>query len=298
MLLLLPLLILCLSSPSGAQEEGRVQKDAAQVNFTHHSHVDEAQDKSFKITNFIRNDSDRPLSVKWDRAGILCTGDLQLPPRQTDYGTSGGVTYRPILLDNSEIKYGLGLQYLANARVYIDSQNRNTSEARTSAYERKDKDGKTQFRVEVTSAAVEGSATITIRVTGSLSLVASPDVLRRVERSGSIHAEEGWKVDTPYSLQTAGLKEKANIDVAQEWLGRQEELLPEPLRPPGGGGGGAVSADVPHYLVLHKKGHGTGVVRLTLNGSAFSPRRLSLVGFIPDRQGVIGVSADVFLPEW
>jgi len=224
---LLTCLLFILNIVPGVQEEGHVQKTSAGVNFTHHSQVEQASDNSYKITNFIRNDSDRPLSVKWELAGILCTGDLQLPPGQMDYGASGGLTYRPLLVDNSEIKYGLSLQYLANARIYVDAQSKKASEKRTSLYERRNKDGGSLFRVEVISTSNDKGASIIIRVQGGLSLIAASEIKDKIEKTGSILTYEKWKIAGIISFDEIGLKEEQTLELAAEWLDRPLDMWPD-----------------------------------------------------------------------
>jgi hypothetical protein len=265
-------------------QESIVKKPAAQVDFTHHSHFTKLQDGKFSVTNFIRNNSSgRPLSIKWDDAGVLCTGSLQLPPGESDYGTVGGVIDKPALKTKSDIAYGVSLQYLAHASIYVDPNSQSAKvNTRTSVYERHDADGKMRFRIEVTSSLEEKAAVTTIRVSGGLSLIFQSQLLGEKPK-----ISEGWSLARVLSLTEAGIPDERLIgafirsnrvpmwDISPDIIGATEDA----------------------YSVLRSSITSANEVTFRSGGDEMTLTRVSLAGFYPEMPGVLGMTADVYLPS-
>jgi len=265
-------------------QEARVTKPAAKVDFTHHSECVELKNTKFSVTNFIRNNStDSPLSIKWDDAGILCTGTLQLGPGQSDYGSTGGVMDTPSLKTKSEISYGLALQYSANSSIYVDP---NVQEAKsntyTSRYERRDKNGRLLFRIEVTSTR-EGieTATTTIKVTGGLSLVFQQQLIGKDAK-----ISEGWSFTTARSFEALGLSEDVGSE-ASSWVSKQRVPFWDRT----------VVSDPFFYGVLRSETSSINEVTFRPSGTPVYLTKVFIAGFFPNKLGVVGMSAYVYLPK-
>jgi len=261
-------------------QEDHIQKSAAGADFKYESRVGETADKKYKLESSIKNNGTLPLSVKWKEAGIACTGFLQLPPGQTDSGTSLGIVEVPALI-NSTIEYGNSLQYSAPARMYIDPQpkEKDKSKSTSAEYKRFDANGSLVFSVGVVSTLDEasGNSVLTFTVTGNLSLAISGGV-----GAAASYTKGGdrWSV-APENSVPFGYRPETS-DNAKAWL-------KEPI-----------GADWPkgesRFLIFNNRETTKNQLKITLTGAAWNAQPVGLIGFVPGKDGFVGLTANIFLP--
>jgi hypothetical protein len=282
-MLMTSLVALLLTAASLQNQESRITKPAAKVDFTHHSDSARLATSRYKVTNFIRNNhSDSRLSVRWEDAGIFCTGTLQLDPGDTDYGTRGGVIDTPALKTNSEIAYGLALQYSALASIYVDP---NMQEPKTntysSLYERRDDSGKVRFSITVDSSLEGvGTAKTSIRVTGGLSLVFQEQLVGK-----DPIVSQGWTFSTTRSLDALGLSRDVG-SWGSSWVSTTRVPFWD---------GRVAGTNV--YGVLKSRTDSVTEVTFRTHSTSVHLTKVFIAGFYPDKPGVVGMFAYVYLPK-
>jgi hypothetical protein len=271
-------------------KERRVQKSAVGVDFTYHSHVDKASDNKFALNHFIKNNSSTPLSVEWKDAGIECVGTGQLPAGYKDTGISGVITESPALI-NSDILYGVKLNYHAPAQVYIDPQKTNAqanfldqsnNQIVETTYERKNQQDEVVFSLKVISTLDKEnqSAQLTFRIYGGLSLALVTDAPRE---SGS-EILRGFR--EPLGESGFGFADKSLNSSLKKWFDIKER------------------ANVTRFLILKNDTNdevewsGT-FSRDTGSESAlvFALRKIRLVAYKANEDGFIGLTALVYIPS-
>ena len=263
--------------------EGNVTKDVPKVDFTWHSQV-EPYDERFKITNFIRNNSDGPLSVSWEDAGISCIGVRNLKPGDTDYGTSGEIVYKPYWKGNSLVKYDATLSSTANVSVYIDEGKLwGKRQSRITEYERQDKNGIPLFKIQTTSVldTDQRSTEITLRVVGGLNLLLPPLLGKEVKKLSKETLGKGWKLSPNTNNFEFGIDTNKFI---ADWFIDSEPFSPNTSKNSG-------------YLVLSNQMSSSNGLSLTLTGAKWDLSKVRMIAFNPSEDGAIGFAADLYLPK-
>jgi hypothetical protein len=257
--------------------ERAVVHAASGVAFTHRSRVEPLPPSEFRVVNEIRNDSrTNPLSVRWDWGRIACTGFLQLPPGATDSGGSERIVATPIEY-RSEIRFGVDLKQTARAQVYVDRDELdNLLPPKTSGYLRRNADGTVAFRVEIYSGIYDRRHTkLQLRVDGGLSLALPKELGGFVQQSPDSRAANGWKITEAGSLAQLEIRDASSRQFAGEWLGSGQER---------------------GLVVLEYLGKGPKELTAARNADSWKLHKVNIIGFNAERTGVIGFTADVYLP--
>jgi hypothetical protein len=255
-------------------KERRVQNQRVGVDFTCHSQVDKTSDHKFTLNHFIKNNSSSPLSVEWEEAGIICIGVSQLPPGNTDSGSSGRVIESPALVE-SDIRYGVKLNYRTPAQVYIDPQKSTSSGPRQvieTTYERRNEENDLVFSIQVLSKlnSEDQSAQLTFRIYGGLSLALAADG-RREGNGGFLR---GFARPGEF-----GFGDKSVDDAMKRWFrfggGANFLVLKNP------------TSDPVEFTTTFEPGTFEGVLAL---------KEIHLVAFEPKQKGFVGLVARVYVP--
>jgi hypothetical protein len=255
-------------------KERRVHKPAVGVDFTCHSHVDKTSDHKFTLNHFIKNNSSSPLSVEWKEAGIICVGMSQLPPGYTDSGSSGRVIDSPALVETN-IRYGVKLNYRAPAQVYIDPQPTASSGRRQvieTTYERRNEKNELVFSIQVVSElnSEDQSAQLTFRIYGGLSLALAADG-RRESNDGFL---QGFMQPGEF-----GFGDKSVDTAMRRWFkfsgGANFLVLKN------------TTSDPIEFTTTFEHGTFEGVLAL---------KEIHLVAFEPNQKGFVGLAARAYVP--
>lgn len=254
----------------------RVQ-GSAQADFIYASQVNTTSDGKMEIENSITNNAAGLLAVQWDDAGIICNGFAQLAPKEVQ--SKKGMAQDPYLYDHSEIRYGNGMQYFANARCYRDGQARPRDRTQTQVT-RRDPGGNEKYKIEVKSEVSQDrrSATMSFIVKGNLSLVLPSRVateLKTIAKGGA------WEIIKTPSLDVFDIQE-GDRQTIQMWL----DKTPVPKR----------DRAAPSFLVLYNKNGDSGEVTLPLAGANWGLEQINVIAYVPGTPGVLGFTADVYLP--
>jgi hypothetical protein len=255
----------------------RVQGSAG-ADFTYASRVGTTSDNKLEIENSITNNSTQPLAIRWDDAGIVCNGFFQLDPK--DVQSNKSMAQEPYIYDHSEIKYGNGMQYSANARCYKDGQARPKDKTQTSIT-RRDAEGNERYKIEVSSEVSQDrrSANLNFRIKGKLSLIVSSRVgaaLKTITKGGN------WEVIKTRSLDGFNIQEEDRKTI-QAWL----DKTPVPKRE-------VSSSD---FVVLLNKNEHNNEISLPLIGDDWGLEQIYVIAYVPNTLGILGFTADIYLPE-
>lgn len=272
----------CLLAASGTLPvlERPVVRPASGVAFIHRSSVEPLQPSEFRIVNSIQNNSRTdPLSVRWEWGRIVCTGLLQIPPGATDSGSSERIITTPFEY-GSEIRFGVDLKQTVSAQVYIDRHELdNLPVPRTSEYLRRNADGSVAFRVQVYSAIYDRHhSKLQFRVEGGLSLALPMQLGSFVQQNRDPRSGKEWKITEVASLEQLELRGGSYRQAAAEWLGANQD------------GGN------PRLLVLQNLNKTSSELTAARNADLWKLQKINLIAFNAERTGVIGLTADVYLP--
>lgn len=257
--------------------ERAVVHAASGAAFTHRSRAVPLPPSEFRVVNAIRNDSKTdPLSVRWDWGRIACTGFLQIPPGATDSGGSERIVATPFEY-GSEIRFGVDLKQIARAQVYVDRHELDNLPApKTSAYLRRNADGTVAFRVEIYSGIYDRRhSKLQLRVDGGLSLALPKELGGFVQQNRDPRTEKAWKITEAGSLAQLEIRDASSRRFAAGWLGPGQER---------------------GLVVLQNLGKGPNELTASRNADSWKLHKVNVIGFNAERTGVIGLTADVYLP--
>ncbi len=268
--------------PQNPPYEGRVQKPTAQVDFSHHSRIEKTSDNKFVLTNYVQNHSSTPLSVKWEKGGILCVGTHALTKGDTDTGKETGRLIGDPAAVPSNIKFGAKLNYSAPAQVYIDlsrqsqsaSRRTDAGDIRETLFERRNEDGGLVYSVKITSTPGEqGESLIQMEVLGGLS-VALGLATKDYEPAESDFGPS-------LSFSELNLRTADTTSAVMEWMRASNEK------------------NAPRFYVVKNPGMIPLDVGGKLQGSnkEMVVKRVKVLAFFPDKAGVVGFDAGVYLPK-
>lgn len=251
---------------------------SADADFTYASRVRTTSDRKLEIENSITNNASRELAVKWDDGGIVCNGFAQLKWQEVQFNKR--MAQEPYIYDHSEIKYGNSMQYSANARCYKDGQARPKDRTQTQVI-RQDAEGNERYKIEVSSEVSQDrrSANLNFRIKGNLSLVLPSRVgaeLKTATKGGN------WEVVKTRSLNGFSIQD-VDRQAIQAWL----DKTPVPKRE-------AFSSD---FVVLLNKNVRNNEISLPLTGDNWGLEQIYVIAYMPDVAGVLGFTADIYLPE-
>lgn len=249
----------------------------AGADFTYASQVNNTSDGKLEIENSITNNAAELLAVQWEEAGIICNGFAQLAPNEVQ--SKKGMAQEPYLYDHSEIRYGNGMQYCADARCYRDGQARPGDKTQTQVT-RRDPGGDEKYKIVVRSEVSQDrrSATMSFSVRGDLSLVLPSRVgaeLKTISKGGA------WEIVNTPSLDVFDIQE-GDRQTIRTWL----DKTPTPKR----------DRAAPSFLVLYNKKGGGGEVSLPFAGAHWGLEQIYIIAYVPGTPGVLGFTADVYLP--
>jgi hypothetical protein len=275
--LLLSFFLIIIISQSHDPIQDRIQ-GPAKADFTYNSHVETTSDSKLEIVNFITNNADSPLAVKWDDGGIFFYGFAQLKPKGMQSKKS--IAQEPYIYDHSEIKYGNSLQYSADVRCYLDGQARPKDRTRTEVTQQDGK-GEEIFKIEVMSEISQDghSASIDFSIKGNLSLILPSRVgpeLKTISKGGE------WEIIKTPSLNGLDIQDEDRKTILR-WL----DKTPMPKH---------TNAAPDFVVLLNKTGRGNKI-SLPLTGDNWGLDQIYVIAYMPDTPGVMGFTADIYLPE-
>lgn len=259
--------------------------DAVSVNFTYHSSVKQLENRKFKIANFIRNNRDRdPLSVEWKKGGILAVGFYQIPPRGIAFAPSNLPVEDPSQV-GSVIRYGVDLKKPpVQTKVYIDPNHplEKHNEEMRSEYELRDERGSILVRIQISSSLDEQQQTsdLLFQVNGDISLAVPMKLGGELKSNKAVLESRNWKMTEVAALETLSLRDGSYRDVARDWLRINDQV------------------GYFNYVFLDNlKTPAPNELSVRLSGSRWKLEKVYLIGLNRQRTGMVGLGADVYLPD-
>lgn len=273
------LVVFLVSALSQDLHEDRVRNPSVGVDFIHHSERRKISGDQFRLINFIRNDSSDPLSVEWTKGGITCVGTYMLKGCFTAEGKENGRIVENPPAINSDIKYGVKLNYSAAAKVYINPQpvamksptgNEGYFEK---TYEIRNAENETVLSIRVISKLKDRKTSeLTFSVDGGLSIALG------MEANDKPPPKEGWSFGQTKTFQELRFVNESNKQALMELFETSGNKVPDHWR---------VIENWKEHIDLE------GVIV----GSDMTLKRITILGYSPDREGFVAFTANVYVPK-